>query len=226
MNPPDDCSWIWRGILQTREHTKKYTRYQVANGKSTHIFHDPWTAAGRLTETISRSERRSSGLREGDKVDKLIVNGHWRLPNTLSAQLREVWEEVENTEIHRMEAEDRVIWTPGPRGNFLISTAYAVLRCRGPQQEWTKAAWNSFNIPPHSFITWLAMQGRLTTQDKLLQWGKTNESVCVLCSHDHYKKTCTATNTTVQNQNVTSNNTTTGPKICNVQLYNEAKTNS
>ncbi|CAN1749405.1 hypothetical protein LINPERHAP1_LOCUS3699, partial [Linum perenne] len=36
--------------------------------------------------------------------------------------------------------------------------------------------------PSNSFISWLAVQGRLSTKDRLLGWGLSVNPNCVLCS--------------------------------------------
>ncbi|KAF5182349.1 hypothetical protein FRX31_028065 [Thalictrum thalictroides] len=160
MQIPEDCSWIWHGILQTREQAKKFTRVQIADGKNTNILHDPWIETGILNELITRRKRRGTGLREGDQVEKLIINGQWALPPTTNPATRD------------------------------MARTYAVYRDRGSNQDWTKVPWNHFYMPRHSFVTWLAMQGRLTPQDKLKEWGRTTDSVHVLCSWDHHKAVC------------------------------------
>ena len=41
--------------------------------------------------------------------------------------------------------------------------------------------WFSQAIKRHSFITWLVIQDRLSTQNKLLKWGLINSISCVFC---------------------------------------------
>ncbi|GJY85462.1 RNA-directed DNA polymerase, eukaryota, reverse transcriptase zinc-binding domain protein [Tanacetum coccineum] len=58
------------------------------------------------------------------------------------------------------------------------------------QVRWSKLVWFSQNIPKHAFIPWLAILGRLTTQDKIRSWGSYDLMVCPLCcnemdSHEH-----------------------------------------
>ncbi|PWA56950.1 reverse transcriptase zinc-binding domain-containing protein [Artemisia annua] len=37
--------------------------------------------------------------------------------------------------------------------------------------KWNKVVWYTQNIPKYSFILWLAIQNKLTTQDKIKSWG-------------------------------------------------------
>ena len=55
---------------------------------------------------------------------------------------------------------------------------------------WSKVVWFSHCTPKHSFILWLAMLGRLATQDRLLKWYPGKQVQCPLCelcpdSHEH-----------------------------------------
>ena len=46
---------------------------------------------------------------------------------------------------------------------------------------WHAAVWFTQSIRRHSFISWLVIQDRLSTQDKLLKWGLINSIECVFC---------------------------------------------
>ncbi|PWA58483.1 RNA-directed DNA polymerase, eukaryota, Reverse transcriptase zinc-binding domain protein [Artemisia annua] len=49
---------------------------------------------------------------------------------------------------------------------------------------WCKLIWLSQNIPKHTFVFWKAVQNRLTTQDKVRQWGSYDLMICPLCYND------------------------------------------
>lgn len=64
------------------------------------------------------------------------------------------------------------------------------MRIHSPLSPWSKVVWFKLTVPRFSFITWLAMKGRLPTKDRLRGWVLTIPAVCVLCSngietHDH-----------------------------------------
>ncbi|XP_074278429.1 uncharacterized protein LOC141602019 [Silene latifolia] len=41
--------------------------------------------------------------------------------------------------------------------------------------------WNRVNLPKHSFIGWLMIQGRLYTKDMMLRFGVVSDGLCELC---------------------------------------------
>ncbi|XP_062083482.1 uncharacterized protein LOC133789739 [Humulus lupulus] len=58
------------------------------------------------------------------------------------------------------------------------------------QKVWHAFTWNRYSFPKHKFITWLACQDNLLTKDRLIRFGITTESNCLLCeqaaeSHQH-----------------------------------------
>ncbi|KAF5191717.1 hypothetical protein FRX31_018697 [Thalictrum thalictroides] len=68
-----------------------------------------------------------------------------------------------------MEENDTNIWTPSSLGSYSIKTSYAAFRRRKNKQAWTKLLWHKKMVPRQSFTTWLAVRGKLNTQDWLMQ---------------------------------------------------------
>lgn len=72
---------------------------------------------------------------------------------------------------------------------------YDYLCALKPDVVWYDAVWISRAIPRHSFHTWLVIQDRLPTRDRLLKWGLQVEGRCLLCnsnpeSRDHLFFSC------------------------------------
>lgn len=56
--------------------------------------------------------------------------------------------------------------------------------------QWHRAIWNSRGIPRHNLHSWLVVQDRLPTRDRLIRWGLQVDQTCLLCnvvseSRDH-----------------------------------------
>ena len=50
--------------------------------------------------------------------------------------------------------------------------------------------WFPHSTPKYSFLAWVAIKNRLQTGDRILQWNRDANGVCVLChdaleTHDH-----------------------------------------
>lgn len=75
---------------------------------------------------------------------------------------------------------------------YNIRAIYRGLRLQ--HQHWTKVAWAKWNIPKASFTTWLPIQIKLKTRDRLKKWNIVQEAGCVFCanqeSHNHLFFAC------------------------------------
>ncbi|XP_074314178.1 uncharacterized protein LOC141649385 [Silene latifolia] len=72
-------------------------------------------------------------------------------------------------------------WAPHQKG-YTISQGYEWLMGSVPKQQWTKLVWNEWNVPKHSFNSWLIMQGGLNTKAKLFSHGCCEDDLCILCA--------------------------------------------
>ncbi|XP_074293566.1 uncharacterized protein LOC141620649 [Silene latifolia] len=77
------------------------------------------------------------------------------------------------------------------------SVAHGYHWLQGPKDKvsWCPLIWNKLNLPKHSFIGWLAVQQRLLTKDRLMQFGIITDGLCDLCmahpeTHQHVLYEC------------------------------------
>ncbi|XP_074283264.1 uncharacterized protein LOC141607817 [Silene latifolia] len=73
-------------------------------------------------------------------------------------------------------------------GRYTISVGYSWLQGDQAKVPWHPVIWNRLNLPKHSFIGWLAIQGRLITKDRVLRFGVIQDSTYDMCmdqTEDH-----------------------------------------
>ena len=74
---------------------------------------------------------------------------------------------------------------------YSIQTVYDRLRGEKMDVMWDKVAWKSLSIPKHRFIiSWLALQSKLNTAEKLFRIGVATSDKCKICdvtleTHSH-----------------------------------------
>nr|XP_043618991.1 uncharacterized protein LOC122590873 [Erigeron canadensis] len=73
---------------------------------------------------------------------------------------------------------------------FSTQQAWIDLRDNWPKVGWNKVVCFTQMVPKHAFILWLAIQGRLLTQDKIEKWQQDCNLKCPFCqegadSHEH-----------------------------------------
>ncbi|KAF4360323.1 hypothetical protein F8388_005735 [Cannabis sativa] len=62
------------------------------------------------------------------------------------------------------------------------------MSCKG-KVTWSQQVWGRSNTPKDSFISWIAIQNRLKTRDRLLQIGLSGDDQCVSC-YQHRETSC------------------------------------
>ena len=81
--------------------------------------------------------------------------------------------------------EDKTVWVDTNGNGFEYSTkvAWECLRDNWPKVGWSHVVWFSQSTTKHSFILWLAVQGKLLTQDRMMSWHQGEDLKCSLCSN-------------------------------------------
>ncbi|KAJ6717955.1 hypothetical protein OIU79_005982 [Salix purpurea] len=81
-------------------------------------------------------------------------------------------------------ATDKIVWMKHPSGQFKVKSAWEAIRERRPQNIVHKLLWFPNHIPRHSFILWLATQGRLKTSDRAYGQGINQRAHLQWCNTD------------------------------------------
>ena len=191
---PGDCSWTWRKILKLRSLARDKIKCVVGNGNSTSLWYDNWHPLGPFVSKFGNSFISASGLGEEAKVGAIIEGGDWNWPSG-SSEWQEIISAMPSDLKPNIAIRDRVIWLNAPSGKFSIKLAWDGIRSRSPVVNWHHLVWHSKSIPRHSFILWLAIRGRLSTQDHLYNHGIIQAVRCALCgemeeSLDHLYFSC------------------------------------
>ncbi|KAL0293831.1 UNVERIFIED_CONTAM: Retrovirus-related Pol polyprotein from type-2 retrotransposable element R2DM [Sesamum radiatum] len=177
-------TWGWRKLIRLRDALRPHVHYQIGDGTSFSLWHDPWHPRGPLLPQFSFGGPRHTALPPTAPLSAVISEDTWSWPHITDMESIDITHDL--PAIHG--GRDRIQWT-GPRGSFSSAAAYDLFRPPGPTVGWSSLLVGTFHIPRHRFILWLALQGRLSTTDK--PWLQHLGSVCVLCqdgvpeSHEH-----------------------------------------
>ncbi|PWA35316.1 RNA-directed DNA polymerase, eukaryota, Reverse transcriptase zinc-binding domain protein [Artemisia annua] len=114
-------------------------------------------------------------------VGEMIDNGRWKWPLEWYDKFPLITS-IEDPFVND-NAIDKVVWVSnnGEEGDFSVKGATTDLCNNNSKVHWWKLVWFSQCIPKHSFILWLAIQDRLSTQEKLMKWGIYTVNRCPLC---------------------------------------------
>lgn len=191
---PGDCTWVWRKLLNLRPKVQSYMLSLIGNGHATSLWFDNWHPLGPLYAKFGHRVLYDSGLPKEATVSLIIHNSRWAFPVTQTLELNEIRSALPILLPSKRNEIDQVKWSLTSNGQFTISSLWDKLRTPFPKVLWHNLVWFSGHIPKCSFITWLAIQSRLSTADRLVSFGLPLSAQCSFCpeneSHDHLFFNC------------------------------------
>ena len=196
MNPPAVCSWYWRKLLKLRHLARNMIQNKIGNGCNTSLWYDNWHPKGPLLEKYGSRVIYDAALPKDAKVAMVIQDEDWSWPITNTLELMEIRREL--TQLPKpSRSSDVVIWSPSPNGKFNL--AHTWKHCFGNHNtvHWSHLVWFSKATPRFAFILWIAIQKRLSTQDRISGFTQ-GPLACYFCSkalesHDHIFFDCSYT---------------------------------
>ncbi|XP_050219091.1 uncharacterized protein LOC126669623 [Mercurialis annua] len=177
-------------MLKIRPLIASIFYYKLGNGSKFFFWGDPWVNGQSITYRFPGIDIKGSDIKKYVKVCSLWRNDTWVLPDLLDDVTNDAWDYIRANIKIRSNIEDQVCSRARADGKFNISSVWRKLVPERDRVQWGKIIWSSGNIPRYSFITWMALIGRLVTKDKLRKWNVINDDKCSLCnvnleSRDH-----------------------------------------
>ncbi|XP_013624294.1 PREDICTED: uncharacterized protein LOC106330365 [Brassica oleracea var. oleracea] len=193
-------SWLWRGLMNLRPLARPFLSCFVQSGDTALFWHDNWTGLGPLLEITGANGPRVSGISALSSVSEAIRDGEWTLTRGRHRiiQLLRACLQIQPPDLIA-EADDYFLWNTSPNtvpGQFSASKTWEALHPSPPTVPWYNSIWFKQGIPKHAFHAWVSVRNRLPTRDRLLRWGMSVPSTCLLCgvadeTRDHIYLSCT-----------------------------------
>lgn len=173
---------MWGKILKYREKAKGFYKVMVNNGKQTSFWYESWSEMGCLIDIIGTRGFIDMGISREATVEEAMINHRRRKHREQVFNLIE--EEIIKCK-ERVVAEDDIgLWKQKEntfKRKFSSKSTWDLFRVHGDQCAWSKGVWFHYATPKFSFLTWLAIQNRLTTGDRMLSWRGNINAACSLC---------------------------------------------
>ncbi|GJU46389.1 reverse transcriptase zinc-binding domain-containing protein [Tanacetum coccineum] len=186
-------------MLIIRDMIKPFVKYKFRNGKKVSMWFDNWSRLGPLEDIIPRRTRNEARMKDNDCVADLIHNGDWLWPNEWLINFP-ILNQLHVPNISHQE--DSVMWIEDntKEVEYSVSTAWKSLRDKWPNVNWCHVVWFNQCVPKHAFKIWLAIHGKLLTQDRMMKWQSERDLKCPLCktcpdSHSHLFFDCAFSST-------------------------------
>ncbi|GJT51140.1 RNA-directed DNA polymerase, eukaryota, reverse transcriptase zinc-binding domain protein [Tanacetum coccineum] len=181
-------SWGWRCMLEIRDKIKPHVLYKVGNGMTISAWHDKWCAQGPLDIFISNRDLYDARLSNKACLADVISNGKWSWPIEWESEFLDL-QQIAVPKLNQ--SKDAVKWVENnnKEESYSIKVVWQSLRDNWPKVKWKHVVWFSQCNPKQAFIIWMAVQGKLLTQDRMV-WLQGNDLKCPLCkgcsdSHKH-----------------------------------------
>ncbi|XP_018461208.1 uncharacterized protein LOC108832214 [Raphanus sativus] len=180
-------------MLRLKQDLQLFLRCNVGDGNTASFWFDYWTDLGPLILMFGSSGPRSLRIPLNATVSGAVTNGNWNLPPARLERERESSQEAVTLQIvlstlqvpSAASGGDVYLWRNHSGGfgpSFSSRVTWERIRNPSPPVSWNSVVWFKEEIPRCSFITWTAYLGRLPTRDRLISWGLSVPSGCVLCS--------------------------------------------
>lgn len=152
---------------------------------------DNWSLLGSLQDHFASTLASRQGIPMAATLANLNRSGNWLLPRARSEAMIQVQVAL-TTMVLQEGIEDSYEWIVEgvASGKYKTSQVYWELKGEEAKVPWAKVVWTKRGIPKHSFLVWLVVLNRCPTRDRLLAWGLSVDSNCLLCnlepeSRDH-----------------------------------------
>ncbi|XP_050238356.1 uncharacterized protein LOC126687844 [Mercurialis annua] len=182
ITKPHNCSWSWRNLLKIRDQIIGFFDYKLGKGSRFSFWYDPWLNGRSVTETFPEVKILDADIPKQAVVSDVWKDNNWMLPDPIDESTYAAWDHIKSNYRVNLEIEDVIRWKNQKNGSFTIKSLWNSLNPTNSRVSWHSLVWFPEHIPRHSFITWIALKGRLQTRDKLLRWKIINCNVCPLCN--------------------------------------------
>ena len=170
-------SWLVNKLIKTRDLCYPLIKRRLGNGISTSFWFDNWSPYGCLNVYLNGDVSRL-GIRKTATLSSLYSDGNWSLPPARTEELLEV--QIHLTTVTLSQEEDSYEWVINGKSmdKFSTGSVYAYLKGDVAIVAWSSLVWSSYGIPRQNFLTWLVIQNRCPTKDRLLSWGLQVDPLC------------------------------------------------
>nr|GEX26132.1 hypothetical protein [Tanacetum cinerariifolium]GEX28658.1 hypothetical protein [Tanacetum cinerariifolium] len=162
---------ITKRLSELRDKVADRLQYEVGDGSNIYMWYDKWQNNGMLIDQVSNRDLYDARMPKMIKLSDMIDEGVWKWPS----EWRNDELEVMNIEVPRQKngVHDKVKWKCVDNSLMPFHTKL-VMDDFSPNLERINShvlVWFKQCIPKHALCLWLAMLGRLQTQDKIMTWG-------------------------------------------------------
>ena len=163
------------------------TKVEVGNGNKASFWNSSWLEGRRPKDVapliFDIAKKRTCTVRRGLTNDFWVTN--LNMDDGLSldhiSQFVNLWTLLHN--VHLTEDADKITWKFTNNGKYSSSSAYKMQFLGHTQSTMPALVWKPWAPPKYKIFSWLIIQNRVWTADRLQRRGWPNCGLCKLCNH-------------------------------------------
>lgn len=162
------------------------TKVTVLNGKKTSFWKSSWLNGQPPSELFpllfKHSKRKNKTVAQALRMNSWVKDICYDLSFDLLTEFFMFWRLIDLEQIDlQSEEDDQMIWTRMATGIYTAKSAYDLQFEGTTFSACAPHTWRPWAPSKCKFFTWLLLQNRIWTADRLLQRGWPNEYFCPLC---------------------------------------------
>ncbi|GJV32713.1 RNA-directed DNA polymerase, eukaryota, reverse transcriptase zinc-binding domain protein [Tanacetum coccineum] len=191
-----DTLWVkWIHMMKLKEGKIRFLTECSCDGSKVRLWYDNWHNNELLINHVTNRDLYDARVPKMITIAEIVEKGVWKWPAEWSPNEFEFMK-LRAPNITN-EVRDKVKWKDENSCliPFHIKHVISMMSPNTEKVKWHNLVWFKQCIPKHSFCLWLAMNGRLLTQDRIMAWGNNAGFLCPLCnkvndSHNHLLFSC------------------------------------
>ncbi|KAL2941204.1 hypothetical protein RDABS01_029554, partial [Bienertia sinuspersici] len=186
FQPKQNCSNLWKGLVENAKFISEGAQTAVGNGKSTLFWDHKWATNKPLID-LAVKEVPQHCL--GAIVEEMWCNTNgWKWDEFVKYLPLSVLKLIQSHELTpNEEVEDLLFWNGATSGGFTIKSVLKIIRQEDDQPnddawEWV---WSAPAQNRVKFFLWLVMHDRILSNENRVKRGLSDDRSCPLCHHGY-----------------------------------------
>ena len=161
--------------MKRRDVACEFLRIDIKDGKTSHFWFDDWLVKGRLIDVTGAAGTTYLGVLKHAKVCDAVTGNEWNIRGRRSRRFHDLYDSIlAIAPLSPNKGRNIIMWKHGDddyRPTFSAARTWDQLRVKRTKVEWSRMVWFAQVVPRYFFITWLAVRNRLSTEDRMRDWG-------------------------------------------------------
>nr|XP_033513923.1 uncharacterized protein LOC117278552 [Nicotiana tomentosiformis] len=183
---PSNAQWnsgqcqSWKALCSIKEDVDNNMFWSIGVGEVS-FWYDNWSNLGPLYLLLQDTNTQNQ-----IRVNEVLINGKWDWSRLQVQPDEETKMRIKDLNIKLCRNRvDKAIWMPSNTGRFTVSSAWETFRQRKELNRFISGVWYKEVPFKINFLTWRAIQDKLSTKDRVARFGIEMEPKCHCCNNNN-----------------------------------------